>query len=43
MNRKIILKLEGRYKRVQKEKKVRKKTVLMRKISALMSDLQSAV
>lgn len=38
MNRKIIIKLEGRWKRVQKENKVRKK-VLMKKITALMSDL----
>ena len=38
MNRKII-KLEGRCKRVQKENKMRKKTVLVRKIDALMSDL----
>lgn len=42
MNRKIIIKLEGRCKRVQKENKVRKK-VLMKKITALMSDLSSAV
>lgn len=39
INRKIVIKLEGRWERVQKENKVRKKTVLMKKVSALISEL----
>lgn len=38
MNRKRIIKLEGRCERVQKENKVREKTVLMRKVRALYSN-----